>query len=274
MMTVNLKVKKASGESEPFSEEKVRISLQRAGTPVELIDKILARLKDELYDGISTQEIYSHVFGLLRQMESHLASKYNLKQAIMELGPSGYPFEKFVAGILKVYGYETTVHQIIQGRCVSHEIDVIAKKDNEQMMIECKFHNQAGIKSDIKTALYTYARFLDVKEKQSFHQSWLVTNTKVTGEVISYAQCVGMKVTSWDYPEDFSLRFLIEKSGLHPVTSLGSLSVDDKKKFLERGLVFCKDIVESQINFLPAALAQKVKKEALKICQSEKKERR
>lgn len=269
-----IKVLKASGEYEPFSEEKVKSSLKRAGAKKELIDKIVSHIKSKLYDGISTRQIYSLVFALLRKFESHLASKYNLKQAIMELGPSGYPFEKFVAGILEHEGYRVEVGQIVQGKCISHEIDVIAKKENEHFMIECKFHNRPGTKSDIKVALYIYARFLDVQEswvkiaghRQKFHQPWLVTNTKVTSEVKSYAKCVGLQVISWDYPADFNLRFLIEKRGLHPVTCLNSLNQSEKGKLLENGIVFCRDLIQKKIDFLPAVSVNKAKKEALGIC--------
>lgn len=273
-----MKVKKASGEYEPFSEEKVRSSLKRAGAEKELIGKIIGQIKGELYDGIPTKEIYSHVFGLLRKARTPVASKYNLKQAIMQLGPSGFPFEKFIAGILEHEGFGVEVGQIVQGRCVSHEIDVIAQKDNQHFMIECKFHNRPGTRSDIKVALYIHARFLDVQKawvkiaghRQKFHQGWLVTNTKVTADVKTYAKCVGLKVVSWDYPADSSLRFLIEKSDLHPVTCLNSLSRGEKRKLLEAGIVFCRDLVDRKIDFLPSILVKKAKEEALEACREKR----
>ncbi len=269
-----IKVKKASGEYELFSEEKVRRSLQRARVEKKLIKSVINNLKSELYDGITTKEIYSHVFKILGKEKNYLASRYNLKQAIMQLGPSGYPFEKFVAGILVREGYQVKVGRIVQGECASHEIDVVAQKDNEHYMIECKFHNRPGRKSDIKVTLYTYARFLDVAKawieiaghKHKFYQGWLVTNTKVTSKAKSYAQCVGLKVVSWDYPKGSSLRFLIEKSGLHPVTCLNSLNQNEKKRLLEEGIVFCQDLIDKKIVFLTPSLLQKARKEASGIC--------
>ena len=270
----SIKVLKASGEYEPFSEEKVKSSLKRAGVEKKLIVKIIKYVKGELYNGITTKEIYTHVFALLRKTKSPLAAKYNLKRAIMQLGPSGFPLEKFVAGILSHQGYQTKVNQIVQGKCVSHEIDVIVQKGNEAFMVECKFHNRPGIKSDIKVALYTHARFLDVKEswtettkhKHKFHQAWLVTNTKVTSAAKTYAKCIGLKVISWDYPADSSLRLLIEKSDLHPITCLNSLSQGEKRKILENGIVFCRDFIEKKIDFLPPHLIEKAKKEAREVC--------
>ena len=254
-----VKVIKASGEYEEFSEEKVRSSLQRAGVDQETQDMIVQRLKEKLFKGITTKELYSLVFGWLKNKELHLASRYNLKRAIMDLGPSGYPFEKFVSGILSQNDYQTVINQEIQGKCISHEVDVIALKDEKLAMIECKFHSRAGTKTNVKKALYTYARFLDVREsgiivfgkKRNFAEAWLTTNTKLTSRAITYCQCMQMKAIGWNYPENFSLRSLVEKSNLHPLTCLVSLSHQEKQQFLGQGIVFCRDLVENEkTNFL------------------------
>ncbi|MBI4100718.1 restriction endonuclease [Candidatus Microgenomates bacterium] len=237
---MSINVVKASGEIEPFSEEKVRASLRRAGADNNLTSQLVSHVKGELYNGIPTKVIYSHIFDLLRKEKSRLSSRYNLKEAIMQLGPTGFPFEKFVAGILGFSGYSCEVGKIVRGKCVAHEIDVAAQKDNERLMIECKYHNQPGAKTDIKTALYVYARFLDVQE--SFNQGWLVTNTKATTDARVYAECVGLKLISWDWPPENSLRFLIEKSGLHPITALNFLDEGEKKDLLAKGVVFQKDL--------------------------------
>ena len=49
----------------------------------------------------------------------------------MKLGPTGYPFEDFIAKLLQADGYETKVRQILKGECITHEIDVIAEKNNK-----------------------------------------------------------------------------------------------------------------------------------------------
>ena len=244
-----MKVRKASGELEEFSAQKVKNGLLRAGATEELADKILDHLEPELYEEIPTREIYSHVFSLLKKWGLPLASKYNLKSAIRELGPSGYPFEQFVASILLRLGYQVKVGEIVQGKCVAHEIDVIAQKNGSLFLVETKFHNRAGTKSDIQTALYVWARFLDVSQKSAdFKEGWLVTNTKATAQAITYANCVGLKVVSWDYPENFSLRYLIEKSKLHPITCLQTLKENEKKILLKKGVVFCQDLARGKIS--------------------------
>jgi Holliday junction resolvase len=272
-----IRVLKRSGEYEPYSEGKVRSSLRRAGADEELIDTIVARVRGELYDGISTRKIYAHVFELLRELQSPVISRYDLKRAIMELGPSGFPFERFVAGVLEAQGYQVAAGQELQGKCIDHEVDIIARKGQRHYMIEAKFHNQPGIKSDIKDALYTYARFLDLAEawveisgqRGHLHQAWLVTNTKVTSKVRAYARCVGMRVTSWNYPSRGSLRAMVERSGLHPVTTLQSLDQEDKAKLLEEGILFCRELVQRDVAFLNRAKMEEARNEAREACGSE-----
>ncbi|MGI5825845.1 MAG: ATP cone domain-containing protein [Patescibacteria group bacterium] len=240
-MSQTVNVIKATGEIEPFSERKVIDSLLRAGASKPLADRIIQKVKPHLYPNIPTFEIYATVMKILKKEQRELADKYNLKASIMELGPSGYPFEKFIAGVLEAHGYKTQTNQVIMGKCVSHEVDVVAEKAGEKFMIECKFHNQGGGRTDIKDALYTYARFLDLQDK-GFDTAWLMTNTKATSDVRNYGLCVGINITSWNYPDGNSLRELVDKSGLTPITSLTSLSKTQKQELLERGIIFSKDL--------------------------------
>ena len=235
--TVN--IIKANGEVEPFSEKKVIDSLKRAGASGELAEKIISKVKPHLYQNIPSFEIYDMVMRVLRKEKKDLAKRYNLKKAIMDLGPTGYPFEKYVAAVMKENGLVTEINQLVSGKCVVHEIDIIAQ-NKEKFMVECKFHSVPGGRTDVKVALYTYARFLDIKHK-GFSTPWLITNTKVTREVKTYALCVGMKVTAWDYPEGESLNELIDKSKLYPVTALTSIPFSQKQSLLDKGIVFCKD---------------------------------
>lgn len=247
-----IQVVKASGEKESFSEEKVRASIQRAGIPEELQKQVLTHIKDKLYENIKTSEIYHHITEFLgRSQNPYTKSKYSLKQAIMDLGPTGYPFEDFVAEILKAGGYQTQVRTVLAGKCVSHEIDVVAKKETHKIIVEVKFHNMPGTKTGIHEALYTKARFNDIVEKNDVNQVWLVTNTKISQDAITYGVCMGMKVVSWNYPEGESLRDLIENARLHPITALTTLSQNQKQQLLGNSIVLCKNICEQ-----PAVLDQ------------------
>ncbi|MBI4217410.1 MAG: restriction endonuclease [Parcubacteria group bacterium] len=271
-------VVKASGEVEPFSEAKLRNSLERSKASSATIAKVIAHIRQEFVSGSKTHDIYKHAFSLLRKHERPAAARYSLKRAIMELGPTGHPFENLVGELLKLQGFSVTVAGIVQGLCVSHEVDVVAEQGSRHIMVECKFHNEQGIKSDVKVALYVEARFQDVEKAwqkdpahtQKFHEAWLVTNTQLTSDAIAYASCVGMKAIGWDYPKQGSLQDLIERSGLHPLTCLTTLSGSNKRVLLDKGLVLCKDVARNKkalqaIGFNQPKIAQ-VEKEITQLC--------
>jgi hypothetical protein len=236
-------VLKANGNIEQFSEEKLRDSMVRTGITQTAQNKVISNVVQKLYKNIPTSEVYRHVTKTL-QDESHLSkTRYTLKRAIMELGPTGYPFEDYVSEILKIKGYVTEVRSILTGKCVNHEIDVIAEKPQvEKLMVEAKFHNAPGIHTDLHVSLYTKARFDDLKEKYKFDRAWLFTNTKITPDALAYALCVNMGVVSWSYPQGEGLRDLVENNRLYPVTILSSLSQAQKQLLLDSHIVLINEI--------------------------------
>ena len=141
---------KASGDKQEFSEKKYRESLRRSGTSDQLIDKAVKEIALKVKEGTTTEELYEKTHRFLKTEQLAAAGRYSLKQAIMKLGPSGYPFEHFIADLLQKQGYDTKVGQTIQGKCVTHEIDVIASKGGECIMLECKFRNSRGLNTSIK----------------------------------------------------------------------------------------------------------------------------
>ncbi len=243
---------KASGEKEPFSEAKLRHSLERVHVAPQGIDDVVAQIKSELKDGMTTTDIYRRAFALLREHKTHSAARYSLKNAIMKLGPSGHPFEKFVGELFKSQGFSVNVGVVVPGFCVPHEIDVVAKKGNKRIMVECKFHNEPGIKSDVKIALYVQARFEDLQRAwrahpdlmQEYDEAWLVTNTKLTAEAIQYANCVRMKPLGWNYPPRNGLEIMIEQYGLYPLTSLTTLNDAQKRTLLAKDYMLCREIID------------------------------
>ncbi len=255
-----VKIVKKSGRKEEFSEEKVRASLRQAGVAKPIRDKILKKLKPQLHEGMTTTEIYRLVYDWLREERNYLAASYDLKQAIMALGPTGYPFEKFLAGILARYDYEVDWRRVIEGECVEHEIDIVAcgraqalfADQPSSYMIECKFHNRGGIKTDVKDALYIYARFLDVAKTEwelgegqyTFDYPMLATNTKLTGQAKRYCRCRDIKMLAWDYPKEHCLARLVEGSLLQPTTCLTSIGKKEKQKLLQKNFVFCRELQE------------------------------
>lgn len=252
MRISDLHIIKASGEKVIFSIEKVANSLKKAGADEQVIQEILDQLKQELYEGISTKAIYNRAFNLLKKKNSLFASKYKLKNAIYELGPTGFPFERFVAAILKHSGYKVEIGKILQGNCVTHEIDVIAKKEDKTLWIECKFHNQQGRNCDVKTPLYVHSRFRDIenfiKSKktniQPFNEGWLATNTRFTTDAIQYAKCEDIFLLSWDLPKGNGLKDRIDHTGLYPITVSTLLTAREKQFLLSRDVVLCKELIK------------------------------
>mgnify|MGYP003666389113 CR=1 FL=1 len=244
---------KASGEKALFEIEKVINSLERAGADKLLIKEIVQDINKEVHDGMTTKKIYQMAFNLLKRKSRISASKYKLKKALMELGPSGYPFEKFVGKVFDHEGFDTKVGVIVQGNCVQHEVDVIAQKDNKHYMIECKYHSDQGRFCNVKIPLYIQSRFLDVQKqwekqqghKTKFHQGGVCTNTRFTSDAIQYGTCAGLMLTSWDYPKGHGLKERIDRLGLHPLTSLTTLTKAEKSKLLDKGIVLCKEINEN-----------------------------
>ncbi len=258
-MSNKVLVKKQSGEKEHFDPDKLQASLRRSGASASQAKKVEEGLTPFLEDGITTSALYRKAFQLLRKQKRSTAARYSLKRAIMELGPSGYPFEHFVGALLERLGYQVEVGQFVQGRCIKHEVDVVAHNDHQQFMVECKYYNSQGKYCNVRVPLYIHSRFQDIEqrwkstpglEKRTFH-GWVFTNTRFTTDAMEYARCVGLRMVSWDYPKGESLRDMIEQSGLFPVTALTLINKSQKQQLLEQDVVLCRHLLQG-----PGALDQ------------------
>jgi hypothetical protein len=244
-------VLKSSGQQEPFDREKFQRSLKKAGASEKIIDQ-LTREVESRSELTSTRAIYGFAMTALQASSPALAARYNLKRALQELGPHGYPFEKYVAALLEREGYKKTeVDVILQGTCVEHEIDVLAQSDKAECVVEAKFHNRYGRKTEIQVALYVKARFDDLRSYHEVHhrpktlETLLVTNTQFTAEAIKYAQCVNLPILGWGYPYDNGLAERIERHQLVPITALTTLYKKAKEQLIARGKVLCSELPDS-----------------------------
>jgi len=276
----DIQIIKASGEKAKFSLNKLRRSLKRTGANNATIAQIINVVRDELYQGISTKEIYNRAFALLKKNQPFYASKYKLKKAIYELGPTGFPFEHFVSAILKNDGYETTTDRVLQGICVTHEIDVVAHKNDETTIIECKFHGEQGLKCNVKVPLYINSRYQDVKTHWNSNkkngtiltQGWVVTNTRFTEDALRFGKCVNLYLLSWDYPKDNGLKDRIDRLGLYPITVSNLLTNHEKQFLLSRDIVLCKDLIDDSF-YLDHLGVSEIRKEKIlteikKLCRN------
>lgn len=268
---MNISVVKGNGKKVLFEPEKLKQALQSAGAGSEEQNSITERVTLQLYDGIPTRQIYKMAFDLLKKESHKLAARYKLKNAIMELGPTGFPFEIFVGRIMESMGYSVEIGVIIQGKCVQHEVDVVARKPGEMLMIECKFHSNNQTNSSVQVPLYIQSRFQDVKaswEKQYGkdirYRGGVVTNTRFSDDAVQYGTCAGMLVISWDFPENTGLKYWIDKTGLHPVTSLISLTKAQKQWLLQKEIVLCNELATNQNLFQEMGIPEKQKKKILR----------
>jgi len=249
-MTSPIYVIKADGNRELFDVKKLEESLLNSGASQKTTNDVISHISSEIKDGMTTKEIYTHAFEILHKDEKPVAMKYSLRHAIMDLGPSGFPFEDFVAEILRAKGFQTKTGQIVKGFCVEHEIDVVAWNEEKLIMVEAKFHNELGTKSDLKVVLYVKARFddlqkmtFDYEKKRKVDEFWLITNTKFSSTAIEYGSCQGgLKMIGWNYPPKGNLNDMVLESKLHPITCLTTLNQREKKTLLDQGIVLCKTI--------------------------------
>jgi hypothetical protein len=247
---MSLRVTKADGTQEFFKIEKLRRSLRRAGATIDEINDIVNTVTSELFDGITTQDIYRRAFSELQNGAEPVAARYSVRRALFNLGPTGFPFELFLARLFALDGYHTKTGLIIQGQCAHHEIDIAAYKEGHSFVGEAKFHARPGTKSDLQVAMYSFARLLDLQDQKicadddcGIKEFWLITNTKFTTTAQRYAECVGIKLLSWDYPKHRNLHDRIEAAGVYPITVLPSLSTTQAATLIAHGVLLCSDML-------------------------------
>ncbi len=250
-MSNTLLIEKASGEKQEFDPEKLRSSLKKSGTDDELSEEIVSEILKQLQPGTTTREIYRRAFDLLRRRKRSNAARYSLKKSIMELGPTGFPFEQFVGQVLAHHGFDVKVGQVVQGRCVTHEIDVVATQNHTQYLVECKFYNSPGKYASVQVPLYVRSRVNDIIEfreklpeySQTRFFGWVVTNTRFTDDALQYGRCAGLHMLSWDLPKEKSLKEMVESAGLFPITALTGLNHKQKEYLMVRHVVLCKQLL-------------------------------
>jgi hypothetical protein len=269
-----MEILKADGTKETFNEEKLRGSLLRAGADTRAADVVVAHIVRELHEGDTTIKIYKHAHELLmKEAETSVAARYSLRDAILELGPTGFGFEDLLQHLYEARGFKAESGVVVSGVCIEHELDVVAEKGNEKHFVEAKFHNNRTFKTDVKVPLYMRARFDDItaaEPKTTQCECYIVTNTKFTQNAITYAECVGIKLIGWRYPEMGNLEDIVDEVGLHPLTCLTTLSKSNKEKLLNEDVVLCSVLMDEPEHLQQLGLSQEgiesVLEEARNLC--------
>lgn len=244
------------GIKEPFSWKKICNGAERVGAPKALAKEIATIIEKEAYPGITTKEIFQRVEQILSKKHPRGRIRFRLKEAMRRLGPSGFPFEKYVGGILMQLGFSIKLNQYVKGQCVRHEIDFLAKEKKYFLIGECKYHSLPGGRVDLKVGLIHYARFLDLKAGNSFEnikskklkiRPIIITNTKFTSKIIKYAECTGIDLLGWKYPELRGLEYVIESERFYPITILPSLTNNLLEIFYQQKLMLAQDLLNIDV---------------------------
>lgn len=269
---------KTNGEREIFDYKKLEHSLRKIGTNDTIVADIIAEVARQIKDNMTTREIYRMAYSILRKKQRVVAVRYSLKKAVASLGPTGFPFEKFIAEIFKSQGLQTETNRIVAGKCVDHEIDIAGWDDKKLIFAEAKFHTDFSMKSDLKVALYIKARYDDLMgqsynfggKERPLSEGWLITNTKFSGSAIQYGECARLNMVGWNYPYGNNLHNMIERAELIPLTALTSINTAEKNMFLARGIVLSKDLLNEELlrslNFNDYKI-KRIKAEVYSLCE-------
>jgi hypothetical protein len=226
-----------------FNEKKILNTCIRAGASKKTAKRILKKVKSKIHRNTTSYDVYKKVLNVISQEKDlkALHQRYQLKNAIMRMGPAGFAFENYVASLLEYYDLQATgIRSKIKGKCATHEIDVIGMREDSKFLIECKHHSKHGVYTGLKESLYTHARFLDMQPR--FSGEIIFCNTKVSNHAKKYAKCIRQQIFSWRYPAKNSLEKIIEKYNLYPITIL-NLSQNELRIFSESNMMIAKDLL-------------------------------
>ncbi len=254
-------IRKENKDFERFNKDKLKRSLLHAGMSEEKSNEIIQELSPKLKDYFSTAQLHKATYKAILKRSSVFAANYDIKRAIYNLGPTGYPFEILCAEMLKAKGYKAKVSVMVKGEFVKHEVDVIARRDDKSVFCECKFHNRKFYKNDIKIPLYVYARFLDIQKanpNEKFDYA-LISNTQFSEDAIKYSKGVGLVLYSLNYPKKNTFCDIIRKYKVYPITVLKSLRVKDRRRLLDEGIVVIKQLKSKHLDLLEIEENQKIK---------------
>ena len=243
-----MKVKKSTGSLQEFSKEKLENSLRYTGATEDQVSSICSYVKERMHEGITTRKIYNLAFNRLRKISRPISAYYGTKLALLDLGPDGFIFEKYIAKVLENIGFSAITNVTVEGQCVEHEVDVIAENTSETILIECKFHSSKDRRNDLKTALYIKARSLDIFDGphgDTYDDFWLVSNTSFSDDAIRYATCAGLRLWGANFPPQNTLQDVIRDQGLDPITCLASLKKNEKSMLLDSEVLLVRDLVEN-----------------------------
>lgn len=262
-----IRLRKRNDDTVAFNPDSLRRSLSKSGASEAQVKAVYQKIESDLYDGMTTDKLYTQAFAALKKIRKAFAARYSLKRALQQLGPEGYYFEHWIGRLFQEYGYQTIIGKIVEGKAITHEIDVIAQNDKELLAIECKFRNDTQARISITTPMAFMSRLNDIigsphvvfGQKSTITNGWLVTNTYFSKDSIRFAEYYALNILAWSYPIGDAIRDKVDSNAEYPVTCLTTLSKEQKRTLLHHHCILVKDVVQNP-GFL-AKLALKKSKE-------------
>ena len=224
----------------------------RTGASEELALQVLHAVTPHIREDMTTRELYEQVKTELKHVNPCFGCRYNLREAILKLGPAGFHFEKYVAAILRAYRYEAmNPPEDLAGACTNHEVDVVASKDGRSIFIEAKFRNNYHDTVELKDTMAAWSRFLDLvdgatthAETPHFNECWIVTNARFSDRSLQFGPCKGMHLVGWNFPKDMTFANMVDHVALYPITVIDDLTTSELEAFSARELMLCKTVSE------------------------------
>lgn len=243
-------VTKFDGRSQEFQKEKIVRTCLRMHSTQGQAEEIAEKVARKVYNGMFTREILKLIFGYLKDFRPEIEHQIDLRESISLLRPKP-DFEEFVQLVLKEMGFDVTPNHIIRGKCVEHEIDAIAEKDNDKIFVEIKHHMNYHTYTGVDVCLETQARIEDLKDgfklnlnTTDFNRGLIVCNTKFSDHAKQYASCKGIELIGWRTPEEMGLEQMIEKNKLYPITYIKTLDRITQEKLGNNGIVLLIQLVK------------------------------
>lgn len=247
---MKLYVVKADGSKQLFNKRKIIRTCIKLGASPSLARKIASKIEENAYDGITTREILREIYEELGKHDPIFKFQMDLRESLSLLKPKP-DFEQYTRIILSEIGFKVIPGQIIRGKCIDHEIDAIAFKENKTYLIEVKHHYNHHTLTGLDVVRILWAVYEDVKEgyKLGLHDlningAMVVSNTKFSHHAIKYAECKGIEYLGWKIPIGKGIESIIEERKLYPVTYLKGLSREIIDRLTANKIITLKKLIQ------------------------------
>jgi hypothetical protein len=266
-------VTKADGTRQMFMREKVVRTCLRLGASRDMAEAVVRKVEGKIYYGIETKTILRMVFRFLSAHKTAIKHRIDLRRALSLIKPQPN-FEQFIQLLLREQGYEVIPNQIIQGKCVEHEVDAIARKAGETYLVEVKHHSNHHTPTGLDEGRIARAVLEDVTDafklglnSLQVDNAMIVCNTKLSEHAKRYTRCRGIRHLCWGSPPEHNLQTIIDAHKLYPITCLKGVKNDARTRLASAGVLLLKQLIThdaedlSQQTGIPReALAQLTKK--------------